>query len=153
MLYYVFKYIVHQNLRIMKNFAKAYSKIDEEQEKYVEKIKDTIFGLLEAKGSPQRIGNAIPSTLNILPYSSKHGKEFSCETNGTGFSFNVRISGGYIEASGTVPGPAPVKMITKKWRSFKKLEEEFLKIFGGCFYQRLSLREMLAYQQPINIST
>ncbi len=136
----------------MKNFAKAYSKIDEEQEKYVQRIKDTIFGLLEAKGSPQHIGNAVPGTHDILPYSPRHGKEFGCTTNGTGFSFSIRVKSGYVEAFGTVPGPAPVRMITKKWRSLKKLEKEFLQVFGECFYKSLSLREMLASKQPVSIA-
>ena len=136
----------------MKNFAKAYYKIDEEQEKYVQKIKDIIYRILEAKGSPQNIGNAVPGTHNILPYSPRHGKEFGCVTNGTGFSFSVRVKSGHIEAFGTVPGPAPVKMITKKWHSLKKLEDEFLQIFGECFYKSLSLRDMVAGKIPVNIA-
>jgi hypothetical protein len=133
----------------MRNFQKNYLKIDKEYEEYVQKIKDTIYRLLESKGAKQSDGGLIHGTFNLLPSTPRLGKVFGCETNGTGFTFDVRVTCGYIEACGTIPGPAPVKMVTKKWYSVKKLEKEFLQIFGQCFYRRLSITEKFENKSPL----
>ena len=60
----------------MKNYSKAYLKIQKEQEAYVEKVKSLIFNLLELNGASQNDGGIIPGTNPIV--NPRFGYEFDC---------------------------------------------------------------------------
>ena len=55
----------------MKNYSKAYLKIQKEQEAHVEKIKRIIFNLLELNGVSQIDGGTIPGTPPVKMVTKK----------------------------------------------------------------------------------
>src|SRR5665811_2413582 len=133
----------------MKNYSEAYSKLQKEHESYVKKIKELIFNLLELNGASQIDGGGVPGIYQTL--DPKIGYEFSCNTYGTGFNFNVRVEKNYVEATGIIIGARPAKFLTKRWYNLKRLEMEFINVFGQCFYKKQSFQEIVDNKPPIPI--
>lgn len=116
----------------MKDYNKILSAIEKEQLAYVEKVRDILFDLLEAYGVVQRQFE-YTNIGRILDSDPKFGHKFICNTNGTPFMFVVVIRDNFIEVTGFTAGSLPATKIVKKWYSLKKLEREFISVFGPCF--------------------
>src|SRR5680860_1627160 len=133
----------------MKNYSEAYSKLQKEHESYVEKIKGVIFNLLELNGASQIDGGCVPDIYKIS--DPRIGYAFNCNTHGTGFNFKVCVVKNYVEATGIITGARSAKFLTKRWYSLKKLEMEFINVFGQCFYKKQSSQEIVDSKSPIPI--
>ena len=105
----------------MKNFENAFAELAEEQNKYVENIKNSIVTLLHSAG----INHHFFQTYDIIPDYPEHGKKFNFSIEEHSSTFEIRIQSDFISLS-NVKSKTLTKRTPKKWSDLNIFKREFI---------------------------